>query len=247
MISRRTIAFEANIARVLLKQCCLFTFTLVDTISPQEASKRWTRLLAAMRRYNREWSGVRVYELHPGRWKEFSHGLHVHLVSHVFFSDRVMQRLCKHYGFGRWERKHIFDHQAAYYIGKYLNDKRPGALRGMRLQSCFGPYNWTRLRHIIVDSMRSRCFRACARRSFGDGRNWEDRSWPERLQLVARLQFDVIQHNLRWCPDRQDYFFRCDRPPPSLRRPLIQHHLFDVPASDPPPAFNPEFQVFQIA
>lgn len=244
MLSRRTLAFEANICRVLLSRCCLFTFTLAETICPRVASKRWTVLLAAMRRYAPSWAGVRVYELHPGRWDEFSHGLHVHLVSHVFFSDRQMVELCKRYGWGRFERTRIRRKEAAFYIGKYLDKKRPGAFKGLRLQSSFGPFPWTRLRDIVIEHIRSRSFRAAASRRWPDGRDWSDRSWPEKLALVSRVQFEAIAENLEWCPDRQDYLATGPRAPRSSRIPMEDVPLFGLFPSGSKPRFDPATSAF---
>ncbi len=246
MISRRTLAFEANIARVLLRKCCLFTFTFRDVLNPREASARWTRFLKQVRRYESKWSGVRVFELHPGRWNQFSHGLHIHVVSHVFFSDRVMLGLCKAYGLGRFERKRIKDKEAAYYIGKYLDKKRPGAFKGMRLQSSFGPHPWTRLRHIVIDSLRTRCFRAAARQQWRDGRNWERRSWMEKLALVSQLQMQVMVLGLQWDPERQLYWLPTYSRPRSPRRPLEQIELIDVPETRSPLRFTRGVDSFDL-
>ena len=225
MLSRRIVAFEANIARLLLKQCSLWTYTLKDTIEPREASKRWTKLLKALREHSPDWCGIRVFELHPGHYGEFSHGLHVHLVSHCFFSDRVMKAFCEAHGWGHFDRRLILDDKAAFYIGKYLNKQRPGALKGMRLQSCFGPFDWTRLRQVVINSIRGNCFRAAAVRDWRDGREWDQRGWMEKLQLVARQEWEVIADNLDWDPEAQQFY----PPPPPDRfqhlRPLHQTEI----------------------
>lgn len=205
MLSRRTFAFEANICRLLTRQCSLWTFTLKEVLTPREASKRWTKLLAALRKHDRQWAGVRVFELHPGAYGEFSHGLHVHLVSHCFFSDRVMKAMCESHGWGHFDRRLIFDKTAALYIGKYLDKDRDGALFGMRLQSSFGPYLWTRLKDVMIESIRTRCFRAAAVMDWGDGRDWDKRGWMEKLQLIARVEWMVIVEDLEWCEETTQF------------------------------------------
>lgn len=206
MLTRRIVAFEANICRLLASQCCLWTFTLKETIPPREASKRWTKLLAALRKHDPLWAGVRVFELHPGAFGEYSHGLHVHLVSHRFFSDRVMKTFCESHGWGHFDRRIIFDKHAAFYVGKYLNKDRDGALFGMRLQSSFGPFVWTRLKDVIIESIRTRCFRRAASIDWGDGREWDRRGWMEKLALVARLEWTVITNDLEWDEESQCFF-----------------------------------------
>lgn len=214
MLTRRIVAFEANITRLLASQCCLWTFTLADTISPREASKRWTKLLAALRKHDPKWAGVRVFEMHPGAYGEFSHGLHVHLVSHCFFSDRVMKAFCAKHGWGHFDRRLIFDPVAALYVGKYLNKQRDGALHGMRLQSSFGPFLWTRLKDVIVESIRTRCFKRAATIDWGDGRKWDQRGWMEKLALVAKLEWQVIVDDLDW--DEETQCFVPSHPPDPL-------------------------------
>lgn len=201
MLSRKMVAFEANIALLMASQCCLWTFTFKDVLMPRVAARLWSILLQRLRRACPEFSGVRVFEIHPGVWDEFSHGLHVHLVSCDFFSDRIMNSIIRSSGFfGRWERKPITTRRGAYYIGKYLQDKRPSCLRGMRLQQTFGPRDYTRIKDIIIESTRARVWKVLAR----DVPGWALKKvhggigFTRKLQMVAAMEFQICDKGLVW-------------------------------------------------
>lgn len=249
MITRRMVAFEANITTLLLRQCSMWTFTLKETIVPREGAERWRKLLACLRRYQPQWCGVRVFELHPGKYGIYSHGLHVHLVSHCFFSDRLMKNLCEANGWGHFDRRKIFSREAAFYVGKYLSKKRPGALHGMRLVSCFGPWQWSRLRSIICEGFRTNCFKAAASRSWNDGRSWEERGWMEKLSLVARVEWAAMVDDLTWNPETSDFekaiparLHQAEPAPP----PMLQQILLDAPSPAPLP-YHPENRPFAFS
>lgn len=223
------LAFEANIWSLLKRKCCMWTFTLKDCHEPRAASKMWTKLLRRLREANPEWSGVRVYEFHPGRWGEFSHGLHVHLVSCRFFSDRLMHAIVKNSPWGRWQRDELVNQHAAFYIGKYLNKKRPGALHGMRLQACFGLDDYTRLRDIVIESRRGQCFRQLIREDEERGVEFAKRPWVDRLSMVRHLEFSVIEHGRQWLPDKCEF-----SPPPDRfahRRKYVNAEFLDPGAA----------------
>jgi len=204
MLTRRYFAFRSNVQRLGGAYLSLWTFTLVDVVEPKEFTKAWNRLLTYLKRHQPKWSGVRVYELHPGKWGEFSHGLHVHVVTNKFFDLTWVLKIAKSAGWGRIHWQPLTRPESAEYIGKYLNKKRPGALKGMRLQATFG-MRFTRLRDIEIQSTRARLFRSAPEMAFPDGRKWIERNWMEKLQLVARLEWEVVARGLEWCDTRRAF------------------------------------------
>jgi len=208
MLARRLLAFELNIARLMLSQCHMWTFTLKGVWTPREAARHWSNLLQLLKKYNPGWSGIRVFELHPGKWDEFSHGLHVHLVSTNFYSDKLMHSIIRGTGlWGRWDRTMLLTHAGAMYIGKYLRKKRPPALHGMRLQSCFGDRDYTRIRDVMCECMRGRVWKQLAREIPSWSRLMKDGGigWTRKNELVAHECFRIVDRGLVWHPEYRAY------------------------------------------
>lgn len=114
-----------------------------------------------------KFSGVRVFELHPGKeWEqpsgrvvEESHGLHVHIATDRFYPIAVIRALASKVGFGR---VHVSAYSAdmlkqAKYLSKYVSKQlwvagrgycRLFWLKGVRLWARVGGFKGTRVKDI---------------------------------------------------------------------------------------------------
>jgi len=186
MLSRRLYCLRANISRLDARRCYLWTFTFGEAIDYVELRVRWNRLLTYLRRQLPQWSGIRVYEVHPGKWGEYSHGLHVHVVCNRRHDVNLIRQTAKLAG---WGRVHVTRCKKghAHYIAKYLHKARPDALKGWRLWATFNMPERTRLADILIESERGSMFRL----GFGSGA-FTGLNWHEKNTLVAR-----------WCWERR--------------------------------------------
>jgi hypothetical protein len=133
----------------------LWTFTLPVKLPVPDACALWTSLCRELVR-KVGFSGVRVYEMHPG-----GHGLHVHCVVGERYDVNDVREVCKRIGWGRVHVKAIASENAGY-VGKYLRKaKRCEELRGRRLWAPFGPFRVIacRVRNVEVDSPQIRIYR----------------------------------------------------------------------------------------
>jgi hypothetical protein len=137
----------------------LWTFTFPEAIGVDEACERWNVLLTVLRReWGARWSGLRVYEMHPG-----GHGMHIHAVGDERFNPQELRRmwaLAAQCRFGRIDVQEIPAERAAY-LAKYLGKNRPEALKNKRLAAPFGDRAravWRRLSDVEVDSPWTRMY-----------------------------------------------------------------------------------------
>ena len=224
MLSRRYIAFMSNvdaIANGKNRKLHLWTFTFADAVDVVELRTRWNKLLTYLRRWNPRWSGVRVYEMHPGKWGWRSHGVHVHVITNERFDITGVLKCVKQAGWGRTNVTKV-PYDRRFYAGKYLNKARTPCLKGWRLMACFNLPAWSRLRDIVLNSTRSRLFRHCAGMSDMTGNSWDQMPWHHKLEMVAAAEWSVIARGLVWCPEQESYLsplgdpFRFRRPVPLL-------------------------------
>ena len=113
-----------------------WTFTLPYEYHPYKAGQMWGDLCRELKR-SLGFSGVRVFELHPG-----GHGLHVHAVTTDLIRVEKVRKICKRHGWGRVHVKKINGEKAKNYLAKYLTKQRQswaGAkLSGVRWWGVFG-------------------------------------------------------------------------------------------------------------
>lgn len=158
-MSRRLLTFHSNIDRLAAGgRTYLWTFTLADAVDYAALRTAWNRLLTYLRRDSSLWAGVRVYEVHPGRWGEFSHGLHVHVVTNRYHHVDQVRRVAMAAGWGRIHVTRVRKGRE-YYVTKYLTKERPVALKGWRLTALFGFTERTRLADVVVESVRASLMR----------------------------------------------------------------------------------------
>lgn len=139
-MSKRSYSLVQNISMLFERgEVRFWTFTLPVQVHPKIASKMWCDLSRDLVR-NLGFSGVRVFELHPG-----GHGLHVHLVTSGFFRVSAVRHYCRLHGFGRVEVKRCkagdVGKVAGYmskYLAKQLRDFKDFSLKGMRWYATFG-------------------------------------------------------------------------------------------------------------
>lgn len=176
MISKRLFCFQSNMNSLCTnRRTYLWTFTLPSLDgNPVYVRKSageyvlaegykamrvlWNRCLTYIRRRCPEWAGMRVYEVHPGAWGEFSHGLHVHVVANKFHDINLVRGAAQAAGFGR---VHVVKrrHSMGFYLSKYLSKPRPDALRGWRMWACFNMPGRSLISDIVIDSLRGNLFR----------------------------------------------------------------------------------------
>jgi len=178
------LAFTATVERLTEGRLYLWTFTFKEVVVPVEVRQRWNRLLTYLRRRLPAWCGIRVYELHPGRWGEFSHGLHIHVVTTRFQDIRVVLHQARLAGFGRVNVKRI-PRSRAPYVGKYLQKRRSPLLKGWRLWAAFGPTARSRCSDWENCGMRSTLWRM----GIASGR-FKTLSFSERSALVSRWHWE---------------------------------------------------------
>lgn len=166
----------------------LWTFTL-PTVSEGgyvDMRKSWNKCLTYLRRKLPAWAGMRVYEIHPGKWDMCSHGLHVHVVANKFHDIALVRAAAELAGFGR---VHVCIRKGdmGFYLAKYLSKERPEALRGWRLWACFGMPGRIRLSDIIIDSLRARLFRVGI-----DSCAFDGLGWSQKLALVGWWTYQSV-------------------------------------------------------
>lgn len=190
MLGRRLLCLHANIDRLSKNgRCYLWTFTLGEAEDYDLTRIRWNRLLTYLKRRLPAWAGVRVYEVHPGRYGEFSHGLHVHCICNKFHDVDLVRSVAKS---AQWGRVHVLRVRkgAEYYVAKYLRKARPDALKGWRLHATFGLPVRTRLADIIVESARASLMRLAHK--------WhKTAAWNVKQEIVRAWDFKRVAGE--WC------------------------------------------------
>lgn len=147
-------ACRMSIDRLLEGRKCgyLWTFTFAETLDFRVAADRWCLCRKQLVR-ELNFSGVRVYELHPG-----GHGLHVHVVTASWYSARAVRRIVKLNGLGRIHAKRISG-RGGLYIAKYLSkDRRADGLKGFRLWGCIGECKPVKVSSLMVVGHVAYCF-----------------------------------------------------------------------------------------
>lgn len=213
----------------------MWTFTLADVCEVKEFGKRWNKLLIYLKRHQPKWNGIRVFEMHPGRWGEFSHGYHVHVVTSKFYDLTWVLSIAKKAGWGRVDWRPLTTREDGEYVAKYLQKKRPATLKGVRLVSTFGIKGATRLKDIECVNTRSRIFKMMAKTILPDGRRWESAGWNERLAIVAAWEWRVVAEDMVWWDDYE--MFGHGAPPDFTR---LRERLDSlIPDGKPPEGWVP--------
>jgi len=190
MVSRALFTFKSNVASLSRGRSYLWTFTFADSVDYVALRVAWNRLLTALRRRLPKWAGVRVYEVHPGRWGLLSHGLHVHVVANAWHDVRLVREVAECCG---WGRVHVKRQRGTAkevlggYLAKYLAKRRPFALKGWRLWACFNMPDRTRLADVKIDSLRSNLLRIAYQTGVVDGYDWGTVG-----RIVARWEWQVV-------------------------------------------------------
>jgi len=177
MLGRRLICFQKNVAKLAAHgRCYLWTFTMREAVAYETTRKAWNRLLTYLKRRLPRWSGMRVYEVHPGRHGEYSHGLHVHVLTNKWFKIDPVLDACRAAGWGRTNVIRIPQGREGY-IGKYLSKERPPALKGVRLLGYFGLPERSRLGDFESHGLRADLMRIACNRYKGT-------PWNVKLAMV---------------------------------------------------------------
>jgi len=189
MQTKRLLLFSTHITRLAATgRTYLWTFTLREAVDYTVCRIAWNRLLTYLRRRNPSWSGVRVYEVHPGKWG-ISHGLHVHVLTNRFHDIQGVRSVCLNSGWGRCHVTRVRKGRE-FYVMKYLSKTRPEALKGWRLVATFGMPDRSRMSDIICEGLRPALMRLAAR--------WaRSVRWNTRLSMVARWEHRYIRGE--WC------------------------------------------------
>lgn len=178
MIKSKTAYLLTAQALTKKKRSYLWTFTQREAIDYEAFRKAWNRLLTYLKRALPEWGGIRVYEVHPGPGcgapEGFSHGLHAHVLCNSFFDVRIVRAVANKAG---WGRVHVAKASKGKgeYLAKYLDKKRPPALKGWRLWAPFGNIDRTRVSDVEVDSFYARVWRWLAK-----GEEWDSLNYHQK-------------------------------------------------------------------
>jgi len=163
MIPRR-MQIAGNVGLSGTAQQVLWTFTLVEAVAPLDYRRHWNRLLTYLRRACPAWAGTRVHELFPGRWDEFSHGVHTHVLSNTALSRKKARLIAYQAGWGRVSCKPVdYTAGAVGYCCKYLGKRRPSVLKGWRLAVPFGIVSPVRLIDIVKTTALTEAWAHCAK------------------------------------------------------------------------------------
>jgi len=160
---KKLVAIRANVASLTGERRVFLTFTHAEALEPDEYRKRWNHLLTVIRRRFPEFNGVRVHEQFPGRWNEFSHGIHTHVLA-SYICRKALRRCCSACGWGRLGYEVVTETTAAEdYLAKYLAPRdRPECLKGWRLYAKFGLPQGTRLMDVFKFSLLSEAWARCS-------------------------------------------------------------------------------------
>ena len=159
-----------------------FLFTFAEVLDVAEARQRWSKFLDLLRRRRkyRGFTGLRVFELHPG-----GHGLHVHVLTGCYLFVNDVRSLWLSCGGGRIHVLPVPKNRAGY-LGKYLKKRgRPACFRAVRMWARFGEFLGCRVRDIRIESDWTRTY-AALRAVLGC--TFTARSWWERRQAVANVE-----------------------------------------------------------
>ncbi|MDR3401477.1 MAG: hypothetical protein P4L99_03175 [Chthoniobacter sp.] len=171
-----------------------WTFTWAVALDVDEACKLWDRFL-----HHRGFcdafphvSGLRVFEMHPGKRigdETFSHGLHVHAVIDRYAPVDIVRSI--------WEREakggrlHVkkIPREGAIYIGKYLSKQRPECLGRRHLWAAFGACEASRCKDIVVNSRWTEAYKFLSLAING----FSKLRYDERARLVSHF---VVGENI---------------------------------------------------
>lgn len=171
-------------------RCYLWTFTTGSVVTGRQISEVWQAFSERMMKEFPGWSGVRVFELHPG-----GHGWHVHFVTGRYVWVRLARRVAQLAGFGRIHVKRVAASSAGY-VAKYVS-KSAERDPGMRLWAVVGKkalqsagVAWSRVCNIVWECEEADVVR---------------RAWAFVSQLTgnyrAKAEF-VSAEVMRWICDR---------------------------------------------
>ena len=189
----------------------LWTFTFADLLDIKVAAKRWSRFVKDRHRGFTvsfpDCSGIRVFEMHRGRWEahigeNLSHGLHIHMVVNRRLDVDIMRSKWEHFGGGRINVRVITPGHECY-VAKYLSKARGAALEGLRL---WAPINFPeahKVRDIKVECSWTDSYKTLAAMIVG----FPNVPWPVRMMITNRFMLgDDISGILQeeW-KDERDY------------------------------------------
>lgn len=181
MLAKRLFLMQCHIDRLRKSGALhMWTFTRREACDYKVFRAEWNKLLTYLVRFfkrrGKQWSGVRVYEVHPGKWEEHSHGLHAHVVCNKRYDVEVVMDACRAAG---WGRCHVVRVRpgSEYYVTKYLGKKREPSLKGWRLTATFGMAKRARLSDIQVTSFTATLMRLCAK-------EYPRASWRQKTDIV---------------------------------------------------------------
>jgi len=171
----------------------MWTLTFAETIDVEEGIRRWRVFLsgsgkrAGLVKCFPYMSGIRVFEMHPGRQKgpdgeRLSHGLHVHMIVNDFLAVDIVRKLATEAGFGRVHAVKIAQDHAGY-VAKYLCKSRDECFRGRRLWAPIGFCESHKVRDIVCDTRWTATYQLIAASTKG----WAQIPWNERIYITSRV------------------------------------------------------------
>jgi len=167
-----------------------------EVVDAVEFRRRWNNLLRRLKRLHPDWSGLRVFEEHPGGFWGRSHGMHVHCVTNARFEVAPIRARCIREGWGRchvirWKSKN--GTTAGAYLAKYLTKKRPPHLKGWRLWAAFNLPNYTRVAQVKRECQYSFIWRYLSGRE-----DFACQGYFEKSRRVSEIAWRSVAEGITW-------------------------------------------------
>jgi len=164
-----------------------WTFTWPKAQDVEESCSLWHRFIHARRGFCVAFplvSGLRVFEMHPGRrvaGEMLSHGLHVHAVIDRYVPVDIVRSIWEREGQGGRLQVEKIPRERALYIGKYLAKARIECLKGKRLWAAFGQCEASKVKDIVVDTRWTESYKFLAVAVSG----FSKLRWDQRARIVT--------------------------------------------------------------
>lgn len=228
------------------KVATFWTFTHPQALDYNDFRKAWNRLLTYLRRRFANWSGIRVFEAHPGHPEsDYHHGLHVHFIAVDFFDVFEVRRVIESAGWGRVHVAKVRDNErCGSYLAKYLaKSKRSAPLKGWRLWSTVNFKGYVRVGDVIIDSPSARVYRYLWRQPFFAELNFFQKA-ELAIQVLHNLagSYSFPNRDGSWpdreCPKRKKFVQSLRHALPSELKQMVLADVRDFgnsPAATTPP------------
>lgn len=202
--SKHAFQFSAQRLAEMLPKLYMWTFTYSEAISFDEARLRWKRFVGhPLRGFTVSFphcSGLRVFELHPGKRildQELSHGLHIHMLVNQRLDVNIIRLKWHHFSKGPG-RIHVTEVEKGKecYVAKYLGKGRSEYMRGIRVWAPVGYCDASKVSDIVVDSRWTAAYQFLA----GSIHGWSMLPWVTRMRIANQF---VLGDDISWILNKE--------------------------------------------